>query len=74
MLYGWGRKGARMPENETQVDDQYLGDGVYISTDGYHIILDLRQQNESRIALEPRVFQRLLEYAALIAAQQGEAV
>lgn len=41
--------------------EDYLGDGVYASHDGYHIILDLRGQDDTtRIALEPAVFGRLL--------------
>ncbi len=43
--------------------DQYLGDGVYASTDGYHIILDLRAQDTTtRIALEPEVLAELNRY------------
>lgn len=38
------------------IEDRYLGDGVYASFDGYHIVLDLRgQDNTTRIALEPGV-------------------
>ncbi len=48
-----------MPEFE----ERYIGDGVYASCDGYHIILDLRAQDTTtRIALEPRVFEGLLTY------------
>ena len=39
--------------------DRYLGDGVYASFDGYHIVLDLRAQGASRIALEPQVLDAL---------------
>ena len=43
--------------------DQYLGDGVYASFDGFHIILDLRAQDTTtRIALEPSVFALLVAY------------
>lgn len=43
--------------------DEYLGDGVYASFDGYHIVLDLRgQDNTTRIGLEHAVFERLLRY------------
>jgi len=43
---------------------EYLGDGVYASFDGYHIILDLRgQDNYTRIALEPAVMAALDAYA-----------
>lgn len=43
----------------------YLGDAVYASYDGYHIVLTT--ENGIRIAnviyLEPQVFQALIEYA-----------
>jgi len=43
--------------------DRYIGDGVYASFDGYHIILDLRaQDNTTRIALEPSVIDELVKY------------
>jgi hypothetical protein len=45
------------------VPDDYLGDGVYVHDDGYHIILDLRAQDSTtRIALEPAVMSALLRY------------
>ncbi len=38
----------------------YLGDGVYATFDGYHVVLDLRgQDNTTRIALEPDVLKSL---------------
>ena len=44
-------------------NDRYIGDGVYASTDGWHIILDLRAQDTTtRIALEPEVFAQLVGY------------
>ncbi len=44
-------------------EERYIGDGVYASFDGYHIILDLRaQDNTTRIALEPPVFSELVRY------------
>ena len=46
--------------------DRYLGDGIYASYDGYHIILDLRAQEATnpvtRIALEPSVLVQLDAY------------
>jgi hypothetical protein len=43
--------------------DRYLGDGVYASYDGYHIVLDLRgQDSTTRIALEGEVFTSLIKY------------
>jgi hypothetical protein len=45
------------------IPDDYLGDGVYASFDGYYIILDLRgQDSTTRIALEPMVMQALWNY------------
>lgn len=54
-----------MPE---RIEDRYIGDGVYASFDGYHIILDLRaQDNTTRIALEPPVLDELLRFRKDIA-------
>ncbi len=42
------------------IEDTYLGDGVYASFDGYHIVLDLRgQDSTTRIALESKVLNQL---------------
>jgi hypothetical protein len=41
---------------------EYLGDAVYASFDGYHIWLHTEDGNNNKIALEPEVFQKLLEY------------
>lgn len=47
--------------------DQYLGDGVYASFDGYHIWLDLRAQDPTiRIGLEPSVMRKLRQYDDMI--------
>lgn len=60
-----------MPDTETphsqnpHIGDEYLGDGVYASFDGYHIVLDLRAQGSDRIALEPAVFRRLVQFSRL---------
>ena len=43
--------------------ETYLGDGLYASFDGYHIWLRApRQDGDHRVALEPAVFDRLIEY------------
>lgn len=48
---------------EKRLLDEYLGDGVYASFDGYHIVLDLRaQDNTTKIAIEPAVFHQLVGY------------
>lgn len=47
----------------TDAPEEYLGDGVYASFDGYHIVLDLRgQDSTTRIALEPAVLKALNRY------------
>ena len=49
------------------MEDAYLGDGVYASFDGYHIVLDLRGQDDStRILLEPKVIEALLKFRKLV--------
>jgi len=44
---------------EQQKNEDYLGDGVYASFDGFAITLDLRGQDLSRIVLEPQVLKSL---------------
>ena len=47
--------------------EEYLGDGVYASFDGYQIWLDTRAQHPvNRIALEPSVYRRLQEYVGFL--------
>jgi hypothetical protein len=43
---------------------QYLGDGVYASFDGYQIWLAANHHANRVIALEPAVFEALIKYAA----------
>jgi len=53
--------------------DTYLGDGVYASFDGYHIILDTRAQTpKNEIALDPHVFAALCDYAKRIETMKEE--
>lgn len=55
--------------------DDYLGDGVYASYDGYGIALDLRGQDATtRIYLEPEVIAALNRYAERAAAARAEHV
>lgn len=46
--------------------DEYLGDGVYVSFDGYQIWLAANHHENKTVALEPEVWSRLVEYAKLI--------
>lgn len=41
------------------MEDRYLGDGVYASFDGENVILYLRDQDDTRIALGPGEFSAL---------------
>ncbi len=43
---------------------QYLGDGVYVSHDGWQIWLAANHHENLVIAMEPEVFQSFIEYAA----------
>ena len=47
---------------EHHTDNEYLGDGVYASFDGYQIWLAANDHTNVVIALEPDVFERLIEY------------
>lgn len=42
------------------INSQYLGDGVYVAFDGYHIWLQTQEGN--KIALEPVVLEQLDKY------------
>ena len=49
------------------MEDQYLGDGVYASFDGFGIVLDLRaQDNTTRVVLEPATFKALVLYEQML--------
>jgi hypothetical protein len=48
------------------MEDQYLGDGVYASFDGYQIWLAANDHNNKVIALEPAVINALMEYKTMI--------
>lgn len=61
---------GKRPEPTTKlIEDRYLGDGVYASFDGYHIVLDLRAQDSTtRIALEPAVLASLNSFQTAVEA------
>lgn len=42
--------------------DQYLGDGVYVSFDGFQIWLAANHHENKVIALDPVVFRNLVQY------------
>lgn len=52
----------------------YLGDGVYAAHDGYQIWLGTERDGRwETIALEPGVYDRLIDYAKRIEQQRHEA-
>ena len=44
------------------VDIVYLGDGVYVKFDGYHIILTANNPTTDTIYLDPHVVNTLIDY------------
>ena len=56
-----------------RIKDEYLGDGVYASFDGFQIVLDLRAQDDTpRIALDPSVLEALDKYRERVEQAQKE--
>jgi hypothetical protein len=49
----------------------YLGDGVYVSFDGYQIWLAVNHHENKVIALEPYVFSNLCEYVKRLEEQNN---
>ncbi len=65
--------GTTMGGEQTIVLEDYIGDGVYVTFDGYHIWLDLRgQDSTTRIALEPAVLDALNRFRDRINAMTSE--
>ena len=50
--------------DEAQMPDAYLGDGLYLSHDGWHIWLAANTPLNRTVALEPAVFGALVDYIA----------
>ena len=44
-------------------NDEHIGDGVYISHDGYQLWLAANHHENKVIALEPAVLSQLIKYA-----------
>lgn len=51
------------------MEDEHIGDGVYASFDGYAIWLAANHHENKVIAIEPAVFNRLVEYAKQVNAK-----
>lgn len=55
--------------------DEYLGDGVYASFDGYHVWLAVNHHENRVVALEPEVLTALTQYGRrMLEAAMGEKV
>jgi len=51
---------------------EYIGDAVYVHHDGYHIWLTTGDGNNQRIALEPAVWQGLMNWRMKLEAAMRE--
>lgn len=49
--------------HEVPQEERYIGDGLYASFDGWHVVLRApREGGDHFVALEPPVFKQLCEY------------
>ena len=46
-----------------EIKQEYLGDAVYASFDGYHVMLAVNDPNNHVVALEPAVLKALWRYS-----------
>jgi len=51
--------------------NQYLGDGVYASFDGYQIWLAVNHHKNKVVALDPDVMNQLTDYIEMIKTKTG---
>ena len=54
-----------MTDKPTPPAPQHIGDGVYVSFDGYHLNVAVNDHRNHVASLEPDVLWNLLEYARL---------
>ena len=54
------------------VGNQYLGDGVYASYDGYQIWLAVNHHKNLQVAIEPKVMRELMAYASRVWAREEQ--
>lgn len=52
-----------MTDKPTPPEPQHLGDGVYVSFDGYHLNVAVNHHENHAVSLEPAVLRQLLAYA-----------
>lgn len=52
---------------------EYIGDGVYISNDGWHIVLETERENGTNIVyLEPELVSEVVRYGVKVKLISGE--
>lgn len=54
------------------MEEEYLGDGVYASFDGYQIWLAVNDHHNKVVALEPDAMRALINYYSSIILKQNE--
>ena len=60
---------------EKALKETYLGDGLYVSFDGYQLILRApRESGDHFVALEPSVYSALLTYVKRLKETLGEEI
>jgi hypothetical protein len=47
-------------------NNEYLGDGVYASFDGYQVWLAVNHHENLQVAIEPKVMRQLFAYASRV--------
>ena len=52
-------------KHDEEMND-YIGDGVYVSFDGYHIWIAVNDHRNKVVALEPEVMKKLILYSERI--------
>jgi hypothetical protein len=55
------------------IEPRYLGDGVYASTDGYHIVLAADDHRNPALWIEPAVMRALIAFSEELKKRQREA-
>jgi hypothetical protein len=52
-----------MTDENKRIKEEYIGDAVYVSFDGFALCLRTGDSNNQRIYVEPSVFSKLVDFA-----------
>lgn len=55
-------------------EPRYLGDGVYVSYDGYHVNIAVNDHNNHAVSLDPGVLQSFLKFSNEIQKALAESI